>query len=93
MAGGGAKKVAAVLGAVCLAAVAGLLLLCVPAKDLREAAAFKVSRGGATAAPSTPQPERQSRRAGGAAEGLVRSSPGGLLRPPVGARPIASAGT
>ncbi|XP_060107094.1 ectonucleoside triphosphate diphosphohydrolase 2 [Heteronotia binoei] len=41
MAGGAGKKVAVVLGAVCLAALAGLLLLCVPTKDLRETAAFK----------------------------------------------------
>ncbi|XP_054854067.1 ectonucleoside triphosphate diphosphohydrolase 2 [Eublepharis macularius] len=45
MAGGGGgsgdKRVAAVLGAVSLAAAAGLLLLCLPAKNLRDAPAFK----------------------------------------------------
>ncbi|XP_020648961.3 ectonucleoside triphosphate diphosphohydrolase 2 isoform X1 [Pogona vitticeps] len=41
MGSGSAKKVAAVLGALCLAAVAGLLLLCLPTKDLRDPPSFK----------------------------------------------------
>nr|XP_056716504.1 ectonucleoside triphosphate diphosphohydrolase 2 [Euleptes europaea] len=41
MAGGAGKRVAAVLGVVCLAAVGGLVLLCLPARDLREEPAFK----------------------------------------------------
>ncbi|XP_053229958.1 ectonucleoside triphosphate diphosphohydrolase 2 isoform X1 [Podarcis raffonei] len=41
MGSGGTKKVAVVLGGLGLAALAGLLLLCLPTKDLREPPAFK----------------------------------------------------
>lgn len=38
------KAVVAALGALCLAAVAGLVLLCVPTKDVQDPPAFKVRR-------------------------------------------------